>query len=225
VSERERQAATGDRRPLLDMPLREWALQHQLTVLKDTTWMGVPMLKSPLDSWIYQELLYRLRPEVVVEIGSWAGGSTLYFAHLLDLLGQGQIVSVDSSRAEYRVEHDRIVEVTGDSADPVVVDEVARRSRGRRTLVVHDGDHSRAAVLRDLRAYADIVSVGSYFVVEDGIVDHFPVGSALHPAKLGDGPLRAIEDFLRDDDRFEVDAACERYGITWNPNGYLRRRR
>ncbi len=186
--------------------------------------MGVPMQKSPLDSWIYQELFHRVRPEVVIEIGSYAGGSTLYFAHLLDLLGEGLVVSIDVSRAGYRVEHDRIATLTGSSADPAIVDEVGKRCRGRRTFIIHDGDHSRTAVLQDLRAYAGLISAGSYFVVEDGIVDQFPVGSELHPEKISEGPLLAIEEFLLEDDRFEVDVACERYLMTWNPKGYLRRR-
>jgi cephalosporin hydroxylase len=206
-----------------DVSLRDWALRHQHEVMHTTTWMGVQIRKNPLDAWVCQELLHRVRPDVVVEIGSYVGGSTLYFAHVLDLLGHGEVISVDISRDQYDVDHPRVVEVTGSSADSAVVEEVARRSSGRRAFVIHDGDHRRDAVLGDLRAYGDLVSVGSYFVVEDGIVDLYPVGSALHPAKLAEGPLRAVEAFLAEDDRFEIDAHCERYGLTWNPAGFLRR--
>ncbi|MCW3063161.1 MAG: cephalosporin hydroxylase family protein [Solirubrobacterales bacterium] len=207
----------------LDLSLRDWALCHQHEVMHTTTWMGVQIRKNPLDAWVCQELLHRVRPDVVIEIGSYVGGSTLYFANLLDLLGHGEVISIDVSRAGYGVDHPRVVEVTGSSGDSAVIDEVARRCSGRRTFVIHDGDHRRDAVLGDLRAYGGLVSVGSYFVVEDGIVDLYPVGSALHPAKIADGPLRAVEAFLAEDDRFEIDGHCERYGLTWNPAGFLRR--
>jgi O-methyltransferase len=206
-----------------DLPLREYYELLQEQIMHATHWMGVPMRKNPLDAWVYQEIVHAVRPDVLVEIGSYVGGSTLFFAHLMDVLGHGEVISVEVRRDRYRVEHPRISEVTGDSLDPEVVAEVARRCEGHRAMVVHDGDHSRATVLADLRAYAGLVPVGSYVVVEDGTVDQFPVGSPLHPKKFAEGPLLAVEDFLREDDRFEIDRSMERYLVTWNPSGYLRR--
>src|SRR5258708_545517 len=135
--------------------------------------MGVPVYKNPLDAWLYQEIFFTARPDLVVEIGSLAGGSTLYMAHLLDLLGNGAVLSVDMDREHWAVEHPRIECLTGSSGDPQIVKAVYERARGERTLVVHDGDHSSDAVLRDLNAYAGIVSINSYLVVEDGIIDLF----------------------------------------------------
>jgi cephalosporin hydroxylase len=208
---------------VLDLTVREWVLRHQREVMGGNSWMGIPMLKTPLDAWIYQELIHKVAPERIVEIGSFAGGSTLYFAHLLDLLGSGRVISVDVSRELYQAEHPRIDAVTGDSQDPEVVERVSELCAGRRTFIVHDGDHSRSAVLADLRAYGKLVSVGSYFVVEDGILDLFPLGSELHPRKFHEGPLPAIREFVDEDDRFVVDRHCERFGVTWNPTGFLRR--
>lgn len=209
--------------PRFDLPLRRYYELLQEQILHATHWMGVPMRKNPLDAWVCQEILHAVRPDVLVEIGSYVGGSTLFFAHLMDLLGHGEVVSVEVRRDRYRVEHPRITEVTGESLDPGVIAEVRRRCEGRRAMVVHDGDHSRETVLADLRAYAGLVPVGSYVVVEDGTVDQFPVGSALHPRKFAEGPLLAVEDFLRADDRFQIDRGMERYVVTWNPSGYLRR--
>jgi cephalosporin hydroxylase len=186
--------------------------------------MGVPMRKSPLDAWILQEIVHDVAPDVVVEIGSYAGGSTLYFAHLLDLLGAGEVVSIDVDRSRWSAgDHSRIRVLTGNSSDAGIQAAVAETCSGRRVLICHDGDHTRAQVLRDLRDYADLVSLGSYFVVEDGIVDLFPVGTALHPEKFLEGPLGAIDDFLASDTRFRVDEHRERFGVTWNPRGYLER--
>lgn len=217
------ETSRSSRDRLLDLSLREWALRHQHEVMERMTWMGVPMRKSPLDAWIYQELVHRVRPDVIVEIGAWAGGSTLCFARLLDLLGAGTVLSIDIARDRYIAQHPRIVELTGDSSEADVLDATRERCIGQRTLIDRDRDHNRDAVLQDLRAYGELVSVVSYLVVEDGILDLFPVGTALHPPKFAEDPLPAIEDFLAEDDRFEVDATCERYLISWNPSGFLRR--
>lgn len=205
------------------MTVPEWLYYHQREVLKNKqiSWMGVPVLKSVLDAWIYQEILYEVRPDILVEIGSWAGGSTLYFAHLLDLLDHGQVVSVDIDRTHYQVKHPRIVEVTGDSGSAEVVAEVARICGGKSGLVVHDGAHGREQVLRDLYAYSAFVSVGSYLIVEDGITDIFVQGKGIGGATQG--PLLAVEEFLGRRPDFVVDSIRERYRITYNPRGYLKR--
>lgn len=207
----------------LDLSLREWALRHQHEILSSTTWMGVRMCKNPLDAWVTQEIVHRVRPDVIVELGSLAGGSALFYAHLLDILGNGGVISVDIDRSGWAVDHPRIVALSGDASDPAIVADVRERCAGARTLVVHDADHERASVLRDLRLYADLVSVDSYLIVEDGIVDLFPPGTELHPETVAEGPLRAIENFLSEDDRFVVDERSERYLVSWNPSGYLRR--
>lgn len=206
----------------LDLTLREWLLHHQREIVfGKSRWMGVPAYKNPLDAWIVQEILHEVRPETVVEIGSAQGGGALYLAHLLDLLGEGEVVSVDVDRSAFRVEHPRIRCVTGDSGAKDVRDEVASRCRGRRTLVIHDGDHRRDAVLRDLEAYAPLVSLGSYLIVEDGIIDLFEPGDGIGTRE--DGPLRAVEAFLSAHPEFEVDSTRERYLLTYNPSGFLRR--
>jgi len=204
-------------------PLPAWILHHQSLLMAPSApvrWMGVPTLKNALDCWIYQEILYEVRPDVVVELGSRTGGSTLFFCHMLDLLGaDGIVVSVDTDRSVYQVEHRRIVLVTGDCADPAVQAQVAAACQGRRVLVVHDADHGREAVLRDLRAYSDLVSIGSYFIVEDGIIDQVD----LPDVPRAPGPLTAIMAFLAERDDFVVDTQRERYVLTYNPSGFLKR--
>jgi cephalosporin hydroxylase len=158
---------------------------------------------------------------MLVEIGSYAGGSTLYFAHLFDVLGQGEVCSIDIDRSHFDVKHPRIATITGDCSSPDVIRQVQERCRGKRGLVIHDGDHRREAVRRDLELYAPFVAVGSYLIVEDGILDLFPPGQPF--GWLPEGPLPAIKDFLAAHQDFEADAACERYIATYNPNGFLKR--
>ena len=139
-----------DYKKRLDMNLRQWLIYHQKTIVFDKCyWMGVRALKNPFDSWIYQEIIYEVKPEVIVEIGSYEGGSTLYLANLLDLLGKGQVISIDIDRTNFKVKHDRIIVITGDCSSQEVAGKVSQLCQGKRTLVLHDGDHSKNAVLRD----------------------------------------------------------------------------
>ncbi|MCC6446023.1 MAG: class I SAM-dependent methyltransferase [Armatimonadetes bacterium] len=209
-------------RERFSMTLRDWLLYHQRDIVfEKCSWMGVPTLKNPLDAWVYQEIVHEVRPEVIVEIGSAHGGSTLFFAHLLDLVGQGRVVSVDVDRTNYRISHPRITAITGDSADPQVIERVQRECQGQSVLVMQDGGHMKEQVLSDLRAYSGLVTPGSYFIVEDSIVDLFKPGDSLGFAK--DGPLAAIEEFLVENPDFVIDAKRERYLLTYNPRGFLRR--
>jgi cephalosporin hydroxylase len=203
--------------------IAEWmGRHHREIVFSHVNWMGVETLKMVLDLWIYQEILAAKRPELLIEIGSFRGGSTLFFAHLFDILGSGQVVSIDIDRSKYEVSHPRITELTGDNLSDAVFARARELAAGRRTMIVHDGDHRYENVLGSLRLYGDLVTPGQYFVVEDGVMDVF---DPLHPLGYGGkGPLGAIRDFVRESSAFEIDRSRERYGITYNPNGYLLRK-
>lgn len=211
-------------RERLSMSLTDWLVYHQdEIVFKQVTWMGVRTLKNPLDCWIYQEIVHEVRPEVIVEIGSFEGGSTLYFCHLLDILGEGAVLSIDIDRSRFHVKHPRIETLTGDSASPEIVAKAAAFCAGKRTLVVHDGDHTKEHVVADLEAYARMVTPGSYLIVEDSIVDLFKPGEG--PGQKWTGPLPAIDAFVRRNPDFAIDMERERYLLTYNPHGYLKRLR
>ena len=186
-------------------------------------WMGVPALKMVSDLWIYQELLVERRPDVVVEIGSHFGGSTLFIAHVMDMIGSGAVVSVDISREVFQAEHPRIATVTGDSGDPAVLEQVRALVDGKSVMVVHDGDHAEAAVKRDLDLYADLVSVGQSLIVEDGIVDVFnPERYVLRD--MDGGPLKAVNSFLAErDGAFVREDLDLRFVMSASSGGYLRR--
>jgi cephalosporin hydroxylase len=182
------------------------------------TWLGTQALKNPLDLWVYQEIMAETRPELVVETGTWRGGSALYLASICDLLGEGEIVSIDVApmRDDYP-QHPRVTYLAGrSSTDPEVVEEVRARAQGRRTLVILDSDHSQAHVEDELAAYAPLVPVGCYIVVEDSNIGQ--IRKDLMP-----GPLQAVERFLARTDEFELDREREKFLITFNPSGYLRR--
>ncbi|MGH9406306.1 MAG: CmcI family methyltransferase, partial [Terriglobia bacterium] len=210
-----------DYRGRWNVSLRRWLIHYQTDVLfNKVSWMGVPAWKNVLDAWVYQEIIHEVRPEIIIEIGNANGGSTLYLANLLDLIGAGEVIGVDIDHSKFKVQHPRISLVTGDSSSPETLAAVKSLARGRTGLVIHDGDHSREHVLQDLRAYAEYVSAGSYLIVEDTVIDLFRSGDGLGNIN---GPLKAVEDFVREDLRFRVDMERESFVLTFNPQGYLKR--
>jgi len=186
---------------------------------RNTRWLGTDILKCPLDLWIYQELLHEVRPDWIIETGTAFGGSASYLASLCDVLGSGQVLTIDLRERESRPQHPRIHYLRGASTDPAIVAQVDRTIAGARAvLVVLDSDHSYDNVLAELRAYHGFVTPGSYCVVEDGNVGGHPVRR-----EFGAGPFEAVHAFLRETDAFAIDRTREKFYLTFNPSGYLRR--
>jgi len=195
---------------------------HDVLYLSDAwiraTWLGAQALKNPLDLWVYQEIIHETRPELIVETGTYRGGSALYLASLCDLMGRGEVVSIDvePEREEYP-SHPRVTYLAGrSSTDPAVVEAVRVRAADRPALVILDSDHSQAHVEAELAAYSSLVPVGCYLIVEDSNIGR--IRKDLMP-----GPFEAVESFLATTDEFEIDRAREKFLITFNPSGYLRR--
>jgi cephalosporin hydroxylase len=182
-------------------------------------WLGVPVLKNPLDLFVYQEIVAETRPELIVETGTHSGGSALYLASLCDLVGCGEVVTVDVNPVKPSYpEHPRLTFLGGrSSTDPDLVAEVRARGAGKRAMVVLDSDHAREHVAAELEAYAPLVGDGCYLVVEDSNV------GVLVRHDLPPGPLEAIPPFLARHPEFTVDGSRERFMLTFNPRGYLRR--
>ncbi len=210
-------------RRLWNRGLRRWLIQYHTRLLfQKVKWMGIPAWKNVLDAWVYQEIIHEVRPEVIIEIGNACGGSTLYLANLLDLMGAGEVIAVDLDHSRFEPRHPRISLVTGDSLAPETLAQVELLVGSRRGLVIDDADHGRERTLANLRAYAKFVCAGGYFIVEDTVIDLFRPGDGLGSLN---GPLRAVEQFLNEDDRFEVDLDREYFVLTYNPHGYLKRLR
>jgi cephalosporin hydroxylase len=182
------------------------------------SWFGHQVLKCPMDLWIYQELLFRTRPEVVIETGTYNGGSALFMAMMLERIGRGRLISIDVEARPGRPEHPLITYVMASSTDPAVIADVKAEVRSQRAMVILDSDHREEHVFAEIQAYKDLVQVGDYLVVEDTNVNG-------HPAlpDYGPGPMEALNRFLAGSDEFEIDPRCERFLMTLNPRGYLRR--
>lgn len=189
-----------------------------------TNWCGVPILKNPLDLWIYQELLWDLRPTLIIETGTAYGGSALYLANMLDRRGgQSRIVSIDIEPHEALPSHPRIAYLHGSSTDPLIVAQVTAIAKGHeRVMVILDSDHSQAHVSAELECYAGLVSIGQFLVVEDTNINGNPV---TREWMGGPGPMPAVEAWLPAHPEFEPDKLAERFMMTFYPNGWLRRLR
>jgi cephalosporin hydroxylase len=191
-------------------------LEHADTI--NLSWFGYRVLKCPMDLWMYQELLVRTRPEVVIETGTFEGGSALYLAGILDQIGSGRIVTIDIRAEPDRPVHPRIEYVLGSSIEPDIVTRVRESVAGRRTMVILDSDHTERHVHAEMVAYSPLVHVGDYLIVEDTNVNGHPAWPGFGP-----GPMEAVDRFLAERQDFEVDSRCERFLMTLNPRGYLRR--
>lgn len=195
-------------------------LYFRSQVFERTTWMGVNALKCPMDMWVYQELLFALKTDLLVETGTYTGGSALFFAHLFDVMGNGKVITIDVTEHGERPNHPRIQYLTGSSVNPDVVSQVEREAKGAKSvMVILDSDHKAHHKLEELELYAKLVTPGSYVIAEDTCFDYFPAWP-----EYGPGPATAVKEFLQINSNFELDRDQERHMITFSPMAFLKRR-
>jgi cephalosporin hydroxylase len=197
------------------------------------TWMGLPIIQFPQDLVAMQEIIWRVRPDLIVETGVARGGSIVYYASLLELCGgEGRVVGVEvdlrpHNRAaiERSPVFKRVTLIDGSSVAPSVVDAVRAQVKGARTvLVCLDSNHTHDHVFAELEAYSPLVTRGSYLVVFDTSIERLP-RDVLGDRAWGpdSNPATAIRAFLASNDRFEVDVEIDnKLLITESPGGYLR---
>jgi cephalosporin hydroxylase len=196
-----------------------WYQEHNQSTYNNTRWLGVETQQCPLDMFIYQELLYEVKPDVLVEAGTYMGGSSYYFASIFDLLGKGRVLTIDIEDFPNKPKHPRVQFFLGSSTDAATVARIKDAIRpGEKVMAILDSDHHMPHVLNEIKLYSAMVSPGSYLIVQD---THFN-GHPILP-KFGPGPWEAVEEFLKTNHDFEVDRSREKFGMTFNPGGYLKR--
>lgn len=185
----------------------------------DTWWQGIQVLKCPLDLWIYQEIIFRTKPDLIIETGTYKGGTAHFFAAMCDLNKAGEVVTIDIEQHPDLPAHPRITYLHGSSTDEDVLRNVRQRANGKHSiLVILDSDHSMAHVRREMELYAPLVTKGNYLIVEDTNINGNPV-----LPESGPGPNEAIQDYLRTHREFEIDRSMEKLLMTFNPGGYLKK--
>ncbi|HEY3876254.1 MAG TPA: CmcI family methyltransferase [Candidatus Kapabacteria bacterium] len=185
----------------------------------DTWWMGTQVLKCPLDLWIYQEIIHRTKPDLIIETGTYKGGTAHFFASMCELMGTGEVITVDIEPLANRPEHPRLTYLSGSSTSPEIISKIEERTRTKASvLVILDSDHSEAHVRNELELYAPFVTKENYLIVEDTNINGNPVLS-----ESGPGPHEAIDYFLPSHPEFTIDRSMEKLLMTFNPGGYLLR--
>lgn len=185
----------------------------------NVTYRGVKAVRCPFDYLIYQMIISELKPDLIIEIGSRKGGGAYYMADLLDSIGNGIIHTVD-------IVDDIDLEVKKHPRIKFYFDgwsgyDLALTKGFQTILIIEDGSHTYEDTIGILRKFDKAVSVNSYFIVEDGIMNELGIEK-----KYNGGPLRAIRKFLSQNNEFVVDRKwCDMFGknATFNVNGYLKR--
>ena len=199
------------------------------------TWMGVPIIQLPADVMATQEVIWSTKPDVIIETGVARGGSVLFMASLLELIGKGKVIGVDVDiRAHNRDSIERhpmtkrVVLIEGSSTDQEVIAEIrAQIPDSASVMVVLDSDHSRDHVLAELRSYGPMVTPGCYLVVADTILGRLDyTQTPLNRSQVwlrGNEPLSALNAYLEETERFEVDPVLNgKLILSSSPGGYLR---
>lgn len=197
------------------------------------SWMGRPIIQLPQDVMAMQELVWQVKPDVIVETGIAHGGSLIFYASMLELIGgAGKVVGIDIDiRAHNRVEIEkhpmfrRISLIQGSSIDPAIGQQARALTKGAsKVMVVLDSNHTHDHVLKELELYAPLVTKGSYLVVMDTAIDDLPdefFGD--RPWKKGDSPKSAVHAFLKGNPRFVIDKDIDsKLLLTVAPDGYLK---
>lgn len=198
------------------------------------SWLGRPIIQYPQDMIAMQEIIWDIKPELIIETGIAHGGSLIFYASLLEMLNHGRVLGIDIDiRSHNRTEIEkhsmckRIDMLQGSSIDPDTILEVEKYIKGKnKILVVLDSNHTHAHVLDELSLYSKYVSLHSYIVVFDTIVEYLPNNylNNNRPWNKGNNPMTAVNQFLSENDDFNIDKSIDnKLMISVAPNGYLKK--
>ena len=179
------------------------------------SWMGRPIIQYPQDMIAMQELIWEIKPDLIIETGIAHGGSLIYYASLMELIGHGEIVGIDIDIREHNKEaieahpmFKRITLIQGSSTDEAIVAQVAEMAKGKNKIMVClDSNHTHEHALRELELYAPFTTQGSYCVVFDTIIEDMPKGMYDRNWDVGDNPKTAVFEYLKSNSDFEIDKA------------------
>jgi cephalosporin hydroxylase len=196
------------------------------------SWMGRPIIQYPQDMIAMQELIWNIQPDLIIETGIAHGGSLIYYASIMELIGKGEVLGIDIDIREHNRKEieshpmaKRIKMIQGSSIDPEVVSQVVNQAKDKKTIMVClDSNHTHEHVLTELNLYASFTSVDSYCVVFDTIVEDLPQGMYDRPWDVGNNPKTAVFEFLTTNNDFIIDKNIDnKLLISVAPDGYLKR--
>lgn len=194
-------------------------------------WLGLPIIQFPQDIIAIQELIWKVKPDLIIETGIARGGSIILSASILEIIGSGEVVGIDidirkHNRKAIEKHHlfKRITMIEGSSIDKKIVEQVYKISKDKKKIMVLlDSNHTHKHVLEEMRAYSPLVRKGSYMVVFDTMVEELPKKFFDRPWDVGNNPKTAVKEFLKKNGRFKIDEKIEnKLIITACPNGFLK---
>lgn len=198
-------------------------------------WMGRPIIQYPQDILAMQEIIWEVKPDLIIETGIAHGGSLIFYASMLELIGKGEVLGIDIDIREHNLREiekhpmaKRIRMFQGSSIDGDLIAKVHDFAKDKSSvLVVLDSNHTHQHVLEEMRAYGPLVSKDSYMVVFDTIVEYLPkdyLPGHTRPWGIGDNPMTAVEDYLKEVDDFIIDSSINnKLLISVAPDGYLKK--
>ena len=197
------------------------------------TWMGRPIIQYPQDMIAMQEIIWDVKPDLIIETGIAHGGSIIYYASILELIGKGEVLGIDIDiRSHNRAEIEshpmskRITMLEGSAISQEIIEKIKPFVEGKKTVMVClDSNHTHDHVLAELQLYSPFVTVGSYLVAFDTIVEDLPADLYNdRPWNVGDNPKTAVWEFLKTNDDFVIDKAFDnKLLISVAPDGFLKR--
>jgi len=192
-------------------------------------WMKIPIIQSSEDIVLMQELIFKVRPDVIIETGIAHGGSLIFYSSLLELLRNGKVIGVDIDIREHNKKameahpmFKRITLIEGNSTAKTTMDKIKKEiPAGAKVLVCLDSCHEKKHVLKELELYKDFIKKGSYMVVFDTVTSELAKIGTLDGKYINNGPGEAVYDFLAKNKNFKIDKRFNRLYISTNNDGYL----
>lgn len=195
-------------------------------------WLGLPILQFPQDIVATQELIWKIKPDLIIETGIARGGSIIYSASILELIGRGKVIGID---IDIRKHNRKLIEkhpmmkrikmIEGSSIDKKIINQVCKIAKGKKKVMVFlDSNHSHKHVLEEMKAYSSLVRKGSYMIVFDTMIEDVPKDYFKNrPWNKGNNPKTAVREFLKKNSRFKIDKEIDnKLMITACPDGFLK---
>ena len=219
--------------PKLKKITRSWfdlAFKHQYSY--HFTWLGRPIIQFPQDMIALQEIIWDVKPDIIIETGIAHGGSLIFSASMLQLIGRGKVIGIDIDIRKHNKDeikkhplYKRIKMIEGSSVDPKIIKKVFSAVKHKKKIMVFlDSNHTHEHVLKELEAYSSLVKKGSYIIVFDTMVEDMPKNSFPNrPWNKKNNPKTAVREFLKKNKRFKVNESFEKKMlITSSPEGFLK---
>ena len=234
VAERKQRIHQNEKNGALQRAARDFNIEsNRAQYSYNFSWMGRPIIQYPQDMIAMQEIIWQVKPDLIIETGIAHGGSLIYYASLLELIGQGRVLGIDIDIREHNRKeiekhpmYKRIDMIQGSSISGEVIERVKKFAQKKGSILVClDSNHTHEHVLEEIRMYSPFVTTGSYLVVFDTIVEQMPDNYLPgRPWSRGNNPMTAVQEFLRINDQFIMDLVIDnKLLISVAPRGYLKR--